>query len=238
MAELKNKQIDKSLLELDDFYPSQGGDVISVSLVDQGRYVLVEEIICEKVVMTFFNAETMTKMSVDERYKKYDGLVTTEIKGDYILSTKITVDQNTGAEKIHEEVVLGESVLYRNDRVRYFKKSIEPLWDRFIDEQNIKLESKQELKRNFSKFNVMLFPDKVSYLRSRFRGLYKVRYELGLIPEELFLSKEEFLAFDNDSKFRKALIEMLELESSIVGKDACQMYQNILRQCDQRNSHG
>lgn len=231
MAELRNKNIDIDNLKLEDFCPASNGMVISAFLVEGNRLILVEEVLNERVGMNFFDANTKEKISTKERYEQYNGKVINETKGNYILSSEIKVDMDTGAESVHEEVVYDDAILYSNDRNRYHKKTFKPLWERFIDETKLKDKDDLELMREVAIFRAMKFDEKIKYLRSKFRYIFKARWELGVVPEEVFLSKEEFSAFEKDEIFREVLLKVLELEESTTGKDSQIMYVNIINQC-------
>jgi len=232
MAELKNTNIDLENIKLSDFVPSNGRSIIGAFLIEGGSLILVKEVLNKRVAMSFFNSTTKSKIQTSERYEQYNGQNIKEVRGDYVLSSKITVDIDSGAESVYEEVVTGSNILYSNRRARYTKKEFKLLWDRFITQESSKGEGKKRKIKEVEKFHLMVFDEKVKFLRSKFRSLFKTRWELGIEPEELFLSKDEFASFDKDNDFRSALQKVLDLESPLLNKSAGEMYSNIIKYCE------
>lgn len=227
MVKLLNKEIDLSAPKKADFSPSFEGLVVGAFLIEEDSYILVEELIGAEITASYFCTKYKAFISREDRFNKYNGEIEVIKRNGFDLFSEIKIDINLGTEYVIERVERDGEVLYNNSRFRYTQHEIDSLWERFLLVHESSKVQQSLIDKQVEDFSIMDMQSKVNYLRARFRTSYRTRSELGVMPEEVFLSKSELLSFRDIDGFERALLLVLELEEDIVGKSAQDMFSNI-----------
>jgi hypothetical protein len=228
MVEVNNVSLDIHNINQNDFSSNDGGVVIDAFLLEGEGLILVQEVVNNHLKWFFFNATNLKVVSKEERYRAYNGKIEEENIEDYLLVSEIKVDLETGAESIDEKIIYKDNIVYQCERFRYETPITLPLFERYQALNKSNEKSNLYFDEEILNFKKMKFEQKVTFLRGKFRQLYKTRWELGILPEECFLSEEEVERYSEDEYFTKALNAMLKLEESFTGKPTSEMFANII----------
>lgn len=227
MVRLITKDFNIEDLELNFFESVSGGRVVGAFYIEGENIIVVEELNDTRVCLTIFDYPGLEIIPTEKRVEEYDGFVQEDIYGDLRLLSKIVVDGETGAETVFEEAYKGKVQVYRNKRARYSKFGSESFKERV--ERALFKQSKEmdDINKEVLYFNSLSDVDKTKFLKNKFMRAYKLRWESGVEPEEIFLSGKELKAFDSNPKFKACLKAVLNEEAPILGKDADTMFSNI-----------
>jgi hypothetical protein len=230
MATLKQGvEIDARNIHVDLFEAEEGGSLLEAFLVEDGRLVLVKEILPEGMGYTFFEIETQERIEKSIRYDDENGkLLNDEIDENHKSVCEVIVDPKTGFEKLIETVFKDSEIIYKNTRERYSSGHTKPLLTRCLAYQKQKETKDRQVADLVKKFTNSMLDGKVDILRGIFRKEWRNRCELGFEQPELFLSDDLYAQFSRVKQFKEALIEMLKLEERTVDVDASKLYSSIL----------
>jgi hypothetical protein len=232
MVGINNFNLDIYNLHKGDFVSSNGEVIIRFFLVENNSLILVQFILENSLNSVFFNVSGLQRIPKEVRYREYHGKEVKEDIAEYSLIETIEVNLETGDESIAGKVLKENEIVYECCYGRYLD-SIEPtLWERFKISEQRKVKSGLRLEEDVLRFQKMTFREKVEFLRSKFRSIYKTRWELGIAPEECFLDKQEIVKYSANLDFKNALKEVLDLEKELTGKSVLEMYSNIIAQGD------
>ena len=232
MIDINNFNLDIYNLHKEDFLSSNEEVIIRFFLIENNNLILVQFISDNNLNSAFFNVSDLQRIPKEARYREYHGKEMREVIEEYSLIETIKVDFETGDESIVGKVFKENKIVYECCYSRY-SDSIEPtLWELFQISENRKVKSELRLEEDVLRFQKMIFLEKVEFLRSKFRSIYKTRWELGIAPEECFLDKQEIVKYSAVLDFKSALKEVLDLEKELTGKSVLEMYSNIIAQGD------
>ena len=223
-----NTDINTDNLQLDFFEAEEGGILLEAFIIDDGRHAIVKEVLPEGMAYTFFDLASQSLVERADRYAKEHGQLSIEkIDDTYKSISEVTVDTNTGFEKVDEKILKGDETVYHNVRERYPSSHIEPAFTRYLAYQQQKSDKEIQTSDLVEKYFGSDFPGKVDILRGMFRNEWRSRCELGFDHPEFFLTKNIYAKLSKDSHFEDALMSMLKLEEEIVDIAAVDLYNNI-----------
>ncbi|MET0357151.1 MAG: hypothetical protein ABW044_10260, partial [Cellvibrio sp.] len=103
------------------------------------------------------------------------------------------------------------------------------LWDRYNEYQSFKNNERSSLLFDFEQYGKMSMTEKVAFFHGRLHAVHKSSYELDIPIECMFLSKEEFVEYNQDTDFRIALLDALKLEMHFSGENVNEILEKIIR---------
>lgn len=227
MVAIKKSKLNIHKLKKDDFLFSNEERALNIFLVEDEGLIIVEYLFEDVLNSVFFRADNLKKIPTEFRFEEFNGKTAeTNIENHQVVE-KIEIDLNTGNEFINGFVIKQNEVVYQCRYGRYNNTTEPTLWERFkFSEEQFKI-NEMKMQETFSTFKDMVFNEKVNFLRGKFRKIYKSRWELGLTPEECFMSKIEVEKYAEDELFLDALKKVLQLEKNLTNKTVQEMYFNI-----------
>ncbi|MBF9003328.1 hypothetical protein [Vibrio nitrifigilis] len=213
----------------DIFESEPGSYVLETIIVDDGKLLLVKEIIPKGLSYTFFDLSSGLKIDISDRVKSENGMELKKIFPNGLTAVmKITVDQVSGAEIVTDSIFDGDAVVYQCERERYPEITFDEFYHQYLVETSAQIKEKESYEQFINKFSKASVDEQVKLLKTEFRNKWRSNCELGFEHPEYFLTKDMYNSLKKTPSFFDALKRVLIAEEVFIGENADKLYKNIL----------
>ena len=216
-------------LSLDMFYPESFRTLSELLIIHEENLIVIKELLSGGPCDTFFTLDTLERIDPFKRYKQENGKAFIERKDDLTIVTIVSIEMGTMTEFLLGVIFKNDKQIFKSRATRYSSYPTESVYQLYLDSEFRLMELTKDREDFFEKFINCSFDEKVSKLRMRFLSMFRKNCEIGYFPAEYFLPQELFNLLEGDKEFRKALLEVFELEKEVLDQSVSITFDGFIK---------